>query len=239
MARVSDKEFDVSLVKNGALLESAQRLRKKIFFHEDGIDQDEFDGLCDHIVALDRERSVVVGTYRLLRGSSVRSTGEFYSATEFDLTNITKNCKGEILEMGRACVDPAYRKYSVINLIWKQIIRYVAKYDVKYIFGCASIDKPSPQKIGSIYEFFKKKHLSTDEFRVHPLEGKSYPYAEGSTQTSEHEVIKMLPSLIKGYLKMGAAVCGEPVWDRIFDTADFFMLLDTRKINISYRERFS
>jgi len=131
MARVSDKEFDVSLVKNGALLESAQRLRKKIFFHEDGIDQDEFDGLCDHIVALDRERSVVVGTYRLLRGSSVRSTGEFYSATEFDLTNITKNCKGEILEMGRACVDPAYRKYSVINLIWKQIIRYVAKYDVK------------------------------------------------------------------------------------------------------------
>jgi putative hemolysin len=43
---------------------------------------------------------------------------------------------------------------------------------------------------------------------------------------------------MRGYLKMGALVCSGPAWDKKFDTADFFMMLDIKNININYKNRF-
>ena len=239
-SRIRDR-FKVSLVKDGKLLAEAQGLRHRIFFGSEGTDKDEFDKYCKHLLITDKDTHKVVGGYRLLLGSVAEKNSGFYSESEFDLSQIKKNCKGEILEMGRACVDNAYRRFPIINLMWKEIISYIAKNKVKYVFGCASISEPSPEKIGKVLMYFKKRHFSPAKFMASPLEGKAYPYITNGDYLKareEKEILKYIPSLVYGYLRMGAFVCSEPVWDKEFNTADFFMLLDTAKMNAFYKSKF-
>lgn len=226
--------FEVLIIERGELLDKALALRQKVFFNDTRSERDEFDKFCKHIVAIEKNTKAVVGTYRLLLGSVAAKHIGFYSETEFDLSNIKKKCRGELLEMGRACVDLAYRRYSIINLMWNKILAYIHENKVKYILGCASIDNPSPENIGRIFKFLKEAHYLAEALQVYPLEGKKYPYSENTKACPKTEVLRLLPSLIKGYLKIGAVICGEPVWDKVFNTADFFMLLDMKRADFSY-----
>jgi putative hemolysin len=233
--------FEIFLVQDGKLLTEAQSLRHKIFFGSDGIDKDKFDDYCTHLVVMDKDTRQAVGAYRLLLGSIARKNVGFYSEGEFDLRNIKKNCKGQILEMGRACVDNYYRRFPIINLMWKEIISFIAKNKVKYVFGCASINDPNPDKIGKVLLYFRKHHFAPSEFMAYPLEGKGYPYNiqhDCLKTEGEKEIIRFIPSLVHGYLRMGAYVCSEPVWDKEFNTADFFMLLETSMMNAFYKSKF-
>ena len=47
-----------------------------------------------------------------------------------------------------------------------------------------------------------------------------------------------VPPLIKGYLRLGATICGEPAWDPDFNTADFPVLLDMNDMDVRYRRHF-
>lgn len=47
-----------------------------------------------------------------------------------------------------------------------------------------------------------------------------------------------VPPLIRGYLRIGARICGEPNWDPDFNSADFLMLLDLQKIDPRYGKHF-
>jgi putative hemolysin len=42
---------------------------------------------------------------------------------------------------------------------------------------------------------------------------------------------------VKGYLRLGAQVCGEPAWDGDFDTADLLMALRVTAANPRYVDR--
>jgi putative hemolysin len=232
-------DFKVSLISNGDYLEKAQVLRQRVFFGRAGRDSDPFDAFCKHLVVINKQTSDVVGTYRLLLSSDAENGRGFYSETKFDLTNIKKHCSGQLLEMGRACVHETYRKHRVINLMWKAILAYMDEQKVSYILGCSGVAHPSPQTIGAIQCFFKKHLYAPENLRVYPLAGLAYQYDNNSLAMSDAAVMKMLPRLAQGYLKMGALVCGEPVWNKVFDTAVFFMLLDTRHINSSYKEKFA
>ena len=233
--------FKVSFVHDGKLLAQAQRLRHQVFFGRSGRDKDKFDRYCTHLLVTDRDTRKVVGGYRLLLGSTAKKNSGFYSEGEFDLGKIKKNCRGQILEMGRACVDDAYRRFPVIKIMWREIISFIAKNNIKYVFGCASINDPSPEKIGSLLKYFKKRYFSPAKFRVYPLEDKRYPYIKNTAYLkagAEAQILSYMPSLVYGYLRMGAFICSEPVWDKEFNTADFFMLLDTAKMDAFYKSKF-
>jgi len=47
-----------------------------------------------------------------------------------------------------------------------------------------------------------------------------------------------IPPLIKGYLQLGASVCGEPAWDPDFNAADFPVLFDMERMDARYRRHF-
>lgn len=70
------KEFEVKITRQQSEVEEAQRLRFEVFNLEMkkglessyglGLDADEYDSLCDHLIVRDRSTRRVVGTYRLL-----------------------------------------------------------------------------------------------------------------------------------------------------------------------------
>ncbi|MEU2879590.1 GNAT family N-acetyltransferase, partial [Streptomyces sp. NPDC007070] len=47
-----------------------------------------------------------------------------------------------------------------------------------------------------------------------------------------------LPALLRGYLRLGARVCGEPAHDPDFGVADLYVLLSMRQVNPRYLRHF-
>ena len=47
-----------------------------------------------------------------------------------------------------------------------------------------------------------------------------------------------LPPLIKGYMRLGCYVCGEPAWDPDFNTADLLVMLPMPLIDKRYARHF-
>ncbi|XVN73882.1 hypothetical protein AAEX37_00958 [Oligella sp. MSHR50489EDL] len=47
-----------------------------------------------------------------------------------------------------------------------------------------------------------------------------------------------MPALIKGYLKLGARICGEPAWDKDFNAVDFPVIVDIENMDRRYRRHF-
>ncbi len=239
MKPANNERFEIILIEGEKLPDEVKYLRGLVFFGKNAKEEDEFDNFSYHLAVLDREKNKIIGSYRLLLGSDAKRCGRFYSETEFDITNIKKNCKGQVLEMSRACVLEEYRRFPIIKFMWKKIISFMIEHEVKYIFGCPSLEGVNPDSIGKIVAYFKANCFSGDNFRAYPLKEKICKYNNYAGNLNLKEVLNDLPSLIKGYLKMGALICSEPAFDGHFKTVDFFMMLDVDKMNISYRKKFN
>ncbi len=225
--------------------QSAMRLRFEVFNKElreglqesylTGIDRDKYDEHCTHLIVCDRSSGMVVGTYRLMFGSVAQRTVGYYSETEFDLSAI-KRLPGEKLELGRSCVHKDYRNSAVLGLLWKGIAAFVEKNRVIHLFGCASLHTHDPVEVGMIYEYLNLFHRAEAHYNVPPLNRLdglcTLPLFE------KEMVFSLLPPLMKGYLRLGAQICGEPSYDPVFGTTDFFILLDTQKLLGRYRRKF-
>src|SRR3546814_17934829 len=64
--------------------------------------------------------------------------GGFYSAREYDVGVLAAR-PGEVLELGRSCVDADYRTRQVIELLWRGIAAYIFRNGIDVMFGCASL----------------------------------------------------------------------------------------------------
>lgn len=49
----------------------------------------------------------------------------------------------------------------------------------------------------------------------------------------------VVPPLMRGYLRLGARVCGEPAIDPIFDCGDFLTVLGADDADTRYRQRLT
>jgi putative hemolysin len=129
--------LQVRLAETDDDVAAAQALRYRVFYEKMGArplsgmarwrrDVDRFDAACDHLLVLDHSRkaaAAVVGTYRLIRRTVALRLGGFYSESEYDIAPLLAH-PGEILELGRSCVDPAYRPRPVLPLLWSGIALY-------------------------------------------------------------------------------------------------------------------
>jgi putative hemolysin len=240
-------DFEIKITNEPREIEEAQRLRFQVFnlelnkglktAYDHGMDADEFDPYCDHLIARDLKSGEVVGTYRLLRGSRARQNIGFYSEKEFDLSRI-RQLDGELLELGRSCARKDFRDRALLPLMWEAISEHVREYHVRYLFGCGSLYTTEPGEVGAVYSLLKKRYYAADEFRVWPLDTCAFSgLAENAEVSDEQALFQKLPSLIKGYLRTGALVCGAPALDRDFGTTDFFLLLDFATLKDGYLKR--
>lgn len=234
-------------------VKAAQTLRYRVFYEEMGgipspamqmrkRDFDEFDHYCDHLVVLDYESSQtgqVVGTYRLLRRSQVENTAGFYSETEFDISAI-KGEKGEILELGRSCVHPAYRDRAVIQLLLRGIASYITLYDIKYMFGCASFFGNDVNRYSLPLSYLYHYHTAPREICPVAIPEK---YLEMNLMNKESidikEAFSALPALIKGYLRMNCYTGCGAVFDPHFNTIDVGIVVKTDLISNKYTQRYT
>jgi putative hemolysin len=240
-------DFEVKIATKPSEVEEAQRLRFQVFnlelnkglksSYEKGLDVDEFDSYCDHLIVRDLKSGDVVGTYRLMRGAQARRHIGFYSEKEFDLAEINK-LDGELMELGRSCARKDFRDRALIPLMWEAIVEQVRAHDVRYLFGCGSLYSTDSSEVSAIFSLLKRDYYAAPGHRVTPVAKCRFPgLIDNAAITDEHALFQKLPSLIKGYLRIGALVCGPPALDTEFGTADFFLLLDFRSLKEEYLKR--
>ncbi|MFE9450834.1 GNAT family N-acetyltransferase [Streptomyces sp. NPDC006739] len=234
--------YTVTLARDEADVRAAQRLRHDVFAGEmgallstsqPGYDVDAFDAHCDHLLVREELTGQVVGTYRLLPPERAAAAGRLYSEAEFDLARLDAVRPG-LVEVGRSCVHPGHRDGAVIGLIWAGIARYMVDRGHEWLAGCCSVPLADGGALASAtWDRVRAKHLAPQEFRVRPL----LPWTPDATAPAPAARAE-LPALLRGYLRLGAWVCGEPAHDPDFKVADLYVLLSMRRVNARYLRHF-
>lgn len=222
-------------------IRQAMELRYRVFAEgmgatlptaDQGIDYDHFDDVCMHLIVKDNINNEVVGYSRILTNELAARTGGFYSATEFDLSNILKPGK-RYMEIGRTCVDPDFRSGAVIGLLWSAIAQFMAANRMDYLMGCASISlNDGEDKAIAIINHLRDKHYTSEDMRAEPS-------VHMPRKALDLDGKALVPPLLKAYLRIGVKVCGEPCMDKEFNVADALILLKSDEINQRYLRHFA
>jgi putative hemolysin len=232
--------FQISWASNSNEIKEAQRLRYKVFAEEmganlsqnlEGLDVDEFDTYCDHLLIRDQDTLKVVGTYRVLPPHKAQEIGRLYSDSEFDLSRLD-HLRPKLVELGRSCVHKDYRSGAVIMALWSGLAQYMQKNGYEIMLGCASIPMADGGHFAaSLYNSLSDDQMAPTEFHAFPRLPLPLDKLNGGLEVDA-------PPLIKGYLKLGAKICSSPAWDPDFNTADLLTMLRLSEINPRYAKHF-
>jgi putative hemolysin len=246
-ASATTPRYTLLLSTDPTLVEDAQRLRHEVFTAEpgfdlvggtDGRDADRFDEYCDHLLVREDHSGELVGCYRMLPPPGAIAAGGLYSATEFDVGELD-SLRPSLVEMGRAVVREDHRNGGVVLLMWAGILAYLDRSGYDYVTGCVSVPvQGTPEEtpgshIRAVRDFVRERHASPFTVRPHRpvvLDGKGLDDIEPPARTT-------LPPLMRGYLRLGAEVCGEPAHDPDFGVGDFPALLAKRDADVRYLQR--
>lgn len=241
--------FVVKTVTDLEELKEALALRYEVFHKEmlgkknlQGIDVDEFDFNCDHLIIKEKRNNRVVGTYRL---NCSLFTDDFYSGKEFFLSKILQ-LPGVKLELGRACIHKEFRRGILISLLWRGIAEYMAACDAKFLFGCATVKTDDPRDAALLTRYFEEENRISPAFRTRPTLAFTMPllnyflneFSSTLNETQKAQAEELLPPLCRAYLKAGALVGGEPAWDQEFKCIDFLTILQRDDLNRTLWKKF-
>jgi L-ornithine Nalpha-acyltransferase len=245
--------LQVRLAESAADIDAAQALRYRIFYEIMGAqplpgmeqqrrDSDGYDKICDHLLVFDHSRGsgaeAVVGTYRLIRRDAAARFGAFYSAAEYDITPLIAY-PGEILELGRSCVDAGYRARPVMQLLWGGIAAYVSHYDIALMFGCASLPGTDPDALAAPLSYLYYHHLAPPALRARALPERFVDMRRlDPAALDPARMLAALPPLIKGYLRLGGFVGDGAVIDQQFNTTDVCIVVKTDLVAEKYSRHY-
>jgi len=234
--KAGSARYTLRVAADEAEVRAAGRLRYQVFAEElgatlhtstPGMDSDEFDTYCDHLIVVEDASAEVVGTYRMLPPG--RTDGR-YSAGEFDMSAQSRLAH-DLVETGRSCVHPDHRDGAVINLMWAGIARYMHLTGHRWLAGCASVGLADGGDVAAgVWELAQRKHMAPDDLRVTPHN----PWPVRPAPPGRVDV----PPLLRGYLRLGAWVCGAPAFDPDFGCADFYVLLGLDQMDQRYLRHF-
>ena len=234
------RRLQAERLQGPAALREAQALRYRVFSAEFdaklngaelGLDMDDYDIHCRHIGVRDLESGQLVATTRLLDHQAAAGLGRYYSEEEFALHGLA-GLEGPVLEIGRTCVDTAYRNGATIAVLWGELAEVLNEGGYRYLMGCASISmQDGGIQAHAVMQRLRERYLCTEHLRAepkHPLPQLDLP----------GNVIAEMPPLLKAYMRLGAKICGEPCWDKDFQVADVFILLKRDELCPRYARHF-
>jgi putative hemolysin len=251
--------LEVRLAETELEVEQAQRLRYSVFYQEmsaipspqmreSGRDFDKFDDVCDHLLVVDRDahdedgQPLVVGTYRLTREKDAAKVGGFYTSSEFDLSAMLSGMPRDTkyLELGRSCILKSYRaRPGTMQLLWKGLMAYVARFDIDMMFGCASLPGTNVEEMALPLAYLHHFHPMPAQLQVRARPELFVDMNRMPKEAIEpREAIRSLPAILKGYVRAGCGIGDGAVVDRQFGTTDVFIYFPVDGLDARYKSRF-
>lgn len=243
--------IEVRLAASEAEIIAAQKLRYNVFYEEmqarpsvemaqQRRDFDDFDLICDQLLAFDTTKSgddAVIATYRLLREEKINNIEDFYSFQEFDISNMDNDyfrglmAGRQLLELGRSCVRAEYRSNNIIQLMWRAIVQYIVHHNVGCMFGCASLEGVIQGDLELPLSYLHHKYKTPDEFNI-PAQAHCHQkmnYFKGD-DIDAIKAKRQLAPLVRGYARLGCYIGDGAVIDEQFNSTDVFILLLTDRL---------
>jgi len=243
----------VRVAVSDAEIDAVQALRYRIFYDEMGAvpdaaaaasfrDRDAFDTVADHLLVVDHDigsgAEGVVGTYRLIQREAAARIGHFYSADEYDIAPVLQ-FPGRVLELGRSCVDAAYRNRAVMQLLWRGIAAYVFRHQIDLMFGCASLPGTDPDALAGELTYLWYNHLAPPALRPRAVPLRFIDMRRTDPARIDiRRTLATLPPLIKGYLRLGGFVGDGAVIDSQFNTTDVAVVVKTDLVTDKYYRHY-
>ncbi|MGH1418979.1 MAG: GNAT family N-acetyltransferase [Hyphomicrobiaceae bacterium] len=256
--------LEVRLARGRNDIKLAQRLRYEVFYEEMSAnpssrarirrrDEDPYDSFCDHLLVVDNavtpgtwgnsRRPKVVGTYRVLRQEVAQAQRElgFYTQGEYDIAPLIarKSPRYRFMELGRSCVQKPYRNKRSVELLWHGLWTYVREHKVDVMIGCASFEGTDPDAHAEALSFLHHNVSAPAEWRCRAHDDQYVSMNRMNVADLDlKRALKVMPPLIKGYLRLGAFVGDGAVIDRQFNTTDVLIILPVENIDPRYFGHF-
>ena len=242
---IAESRYLAKIAQTPAEVESALRLRYQVFNVELsaapnhkttalGLDFDEYDAGCKHLVIIERITNKTIGTYRINSIESAKDARGFYAYNEFSLEDLPPEVLRQAMEVGRACIAREHRNSKVLFLLLKALLNYLKQSQKHYFFGCCSIFTQDYTTGAKVFRQLEREGHLHPKIRVRPRPDRAFPINKFFAETDRIE----LPSLFNIYLKMGIKICGSPAIDRQFGTIDFFVIFDLLAMSEKYKRMF-
>jgi putative hemolysin len=220
------------------------------------LDIDAFDDGYLHLFSWDRDRRQVVGAYRIGRTDrivAVSGVEGLYTRSLFRYDARLIDKLSPALELGRSFVRAEYqRNYNALLLLWKGIGRFVARHpEYRYLFGAVSISaRYSDHSQQLLMAFLEQNHRDQDLAQLvnatRPSKGRRVPPTELPRSIDElNDVIteleadgKIVPVLLRQYLKLNARVIGFNVDVHFGEALDALMVVDLPAVDCAILDRY-
>lgn len=239
---MSAGRYDVRLAVTEAEIHAAQKLRYEVLFKESGgritremlntqREEDEWDAVAYHVVVIDRKaHDQVVGTVRLVSSETLEEGQFFYTEHAFNLDGL-RNGYGKILELSRACVSPEGRGGAILMLIWKFTMQFIEQNHYEVLFGCASFHGTDHHKHTEILSYLYNKNLAEEALMPLPKASVDSVAIKDFSQTpGKGKERGKVPTMLRGYLKVGARISDHAIIDPVFNTTFVAIYVDVKKM---------
>lgn len=212
-------------------LAAAQRLRHACFHGTDGVDADDFDALCHHVLVEESRGGRLVCTFRLLPLSGGAEIQRSYAAQFYELEALG-SFRGPMVEMGRFCIHGEARDADVLRVAWGAMTRFVDEHGVEMLFGCSSFRGTEGEAYLDTFDMLAARHLAPPRWLPRVKAPNVFRFAERLRRTDPDRKTAMLrmPPLLKTYLAMGGWVSDHAVVDADMNTLHVFTGLEIRAV---------
>lgn len=196
-----------------------------------GIDADDFDPICRHVLVEERRSGTPVAAFRLLPLSDGTEIGRSYSAQYYELSALA-GYPGRMVEMGRFCLDPDWHDPDILRVAWAAMTRYVDAEGVEMLFGCSSFMGTDAEAYLDAFAMLRARHLAPKRWLPKVKAPRVFRFAARLRGQSpdRRRALQALPPLLRTYLTMGGWVSDHAVVDHDLGTMHVFTGLEVRMI---------
>lgn len=204
-----------------------------------GIDTDEFDPQCQHVMVEDSRTGQLVCCFRMMPLVDGSQIGRSYSAKYYELSNLAAY-PGRMVEMGRFCVHPAHRDPNILRVAWAEMTRFVDREQVELLFGCSSFHGVEAEEYADAFALLKERHLAPKRWLPRVKAPKVFQYAAmlRPRKPDLKLALKRMPPLLRTYLTMGGWVSDHAVIDNDLNTLHVFTGVEIARMPPSRRQLF-
>lgn len=247
IAPITAGRYQVRLASSAQEVLLAQKLRYQVMYAEKGgrpdlnkvkmkADIDEWDDCAHHIIVVDKKADSlqVVGTLRLVSNLMLDENQHFYTEQAFDLAKL-REFYPSMLELGRFCIDPAGRNGAILLLIWKFAMQFIVTNRVDVMFGCASFPGTDIEEHREVLTFLYENNLAPRELMPEAVADhvniRQYSLVKDPADKTEfEEATRNIPTLLRGYLKLGAKISEAAIIDTVFNTTFVCIYVDAKSM---------
>lgn len=222
--------YSVRLADGPADIAAAQGLRHLCFHGMAGLDCDEFDEICQHILVEDRRDGALVCVFRLLALPNGGAIGASYSAQYYNLSGLTQFA-GPMAEMGRFCIHPAYKDPDILRVAWGALTGIVDRQGVQMLFGCASFHGTEAAQYRDAFAMLRARHVAPKRWLPKVKAPRVFRFSRLAQYLPDaKEAMRRMPPLLRTYLLMGGWVSDHAVVDGQMNTLHVFTGLEIAAI---------